>query len=46
MRKHDKNEVEVGKELELFIEDYGEEGEDVVLLVPDDVGGVFVLEFV
>lgn len=41
----DEEEVEVEEELELFVEDYGEEGEDVVLLVPYDVGGEFVLDF-
>jgi len=40
----DEEEVEVEEELELFVQDQGKEGCDVVLLVADGVGSERVLE--
>ena len=45
LRKRDQEEVQVEKELELFIEYDRKERERVVLLVPDDVGRKSLLEF-
>lgn len=38
LREGDEEEVEVEEELELFVEDEGEEGGDIVLLVPNEIG--------
>ena len=45
MRKSDQKEVEVEEELELFVENYRDECEDIVFLIPDYVRGKFALEF-
>ena len=44
LAQSDNQEVEVEEELELLVEDDGEEGEQVVLLVPHDVWGELGLE--
>lgn len=38
LRQGDQQEVEVVEKLELLVQDEGEEGDEVVLLVLDDVG--------
>lgn len=45
LRKGDKKEVEVEKELELFVYDDRKEGEDVVFLIAYDVGRKLGLKF-
>lgn len=42
----DEKEVEVEEELELLVEDYREEGSDIVFLISDDIGGEPRLELV
>jgi hypothetical protein len=45
LRKCDKKEVEIEKELELFVYDDGKEGEYVVFLIPNNVWRELGLEF-
>lgn len=44
MRQSDKEEVEVEEELELLVEHDRQKGDDIVLLIANDVGWKFALQ--